>query len=139
MEQRTEDGLSPYRVFSRAEWAALREDTPMTLAPEEVARYVEKTLGHHSAFQDLYALMSLSRLRFFSERTLDALASRFSPADGSQEGDLFKDFFEGDFIGQLTNRLYDDFFVGHGNCSLESLRPASYLFRKAPDQFRSSK
>jgi type I pantothenate kinase len=38
MEQRTEERLSPYRVYSRAEWAALREDTPMTLAPEEVAR-----------------------------------------------------------------------------------------------------
>jgi type I pantothenate kinase len=38
MEQRTEERLSPYRVFSRAEWAALREDTPMTLAAEEVAR-----------------------------------------------------------------------------------------------------
>jgi type I pantothenate kinase len=38
MEQRTEDRLSPYRVYSRSEWAALREDTPMTLAPEEVAR-----------------------------------------------------------------------------------------------------
>jgi type I pantothenate kinase len=38
MEQRTEDGLSPYRVFSRAEWAALREDTPMTLTREEVTR-----------------------------------------------------------------------------------------------------
>jgi type I pantothenate kinase len=38
MEQRTEDGLSPYRVFSRAEWAALREDTPMTLTPDEVTR-----------------------------------------------------------------------------------------------------
>src|SRR5580700_5760813 len=38
MEQRTEDQLSPYRVYSRAEWAALREDTPMTLAREEVAR-----------------------------------------------------------------------------------------------------
>jgi len=38
MEQRTDDGLSPYRVFSRAEWAALREDTPMTLRREEVAR-----------------------------------------------------------------------------------------------------
>jgi type I pantothenate kinase len=38
MEQRTEDRLSPYRVYSRAEWAALREDTPMTLAPEEVAK-----------------------------------------------------------------------------------------------------
>src|SRR3954447_12164346 len=39
MEQRTtEDGLSPYRVFPRAEWAARREDTPMTLTPDEVTR-----------------------------------------------------------------------------------------------------
>jgi type I pantothenate kinase len=38
MEQRTDDGLSPYRVFPRAEWAELREDTPMTLDPEEVTR-----------------------------------------------------------------------------------------------------
>jgi type I pantothenate kinase len=38
MEQRTDDGLSPYRIFSRAEWAALRLDTPMTLTGEEVAR-----------------------------------------------------------------------------------------------------
>ena len=38
MEQRTDDGLSPYRVFSRAEWAARREDTPMTLTPDEVTR-----------------------------------------------------------------------------------------------------
>ena len=38
MEQRTDDGLSPYRIFSRAEWAALRADTPMTLTPDEVTR-----------------------------------------------------------------------------------------------------
>src|SRR4030088_1981112 len=38
MEQRTDDGLSPYRVFTRAAWAALREDTPMTLRAEEVTR-----------------------------------------------------------------------------------------------------
>jgi type I pantothenate kinase len=38
MEQRTEDGLSPYRTFPRAEWATLRADTPMTLQPEEVTR-----------------------------------------------------------------------------------------------------
>jgi type I pantothenate kinase len=38
MEQRTEDGLSPYRVFTRAKWAQLREDTPMTLTPDEVTR-----------------------------------------------------------------------------------------------------
>jgi type I pantothenate kinase len=38
MEQRTDDGLSPYRVFSRAEWAAKRDGTPMTLQSDEVAR-----------------------------------------------------------------------------------------------------
>ena len=38
MEQRTEDELSPYRVFTRAKWAQLREDTPMTLTPDEVTR-----------------------------------------------------------------------------------------------------
>src|SRR5205807_8483477 len=39
MEQRTtDDGLSPYRVFPRAEWASLREDTPMTLTAAEVTR-----------------------------------------------------------------------------------------------------
>jgi type I pantothenate kinase len=29
---------SPYRTFSRAEWARLRADTPMTLAPDELAQ-----------------------------------------------------------------------------------------------------
>jgi type I pantothenate kinase len=39
MDQRTiDDGLSPYHVFSRAEWAARREDTPMTLTSDEVTR-----------------------------------------------------------------------------------------------------
>src|ERR1700741_4673780 len=38
MEQRTEDGLSPYRIFSRAEWAEKRADTPMTLKSDEVTR-----------------------------------------------------------------------------------------------------
>jgi type I pantothenate kinase len=38
MEQRTEDRLSPYHVFSRAAWAARREDTPMTLTSDEVMR-----------------------------------------------------------------------------------------------------
>ncbi len=38
MEQRIDDGLSPYRIYSRAEWATLRDDTPMTLAQDEVTR-----------------------------------------------------------------------------------------------------
>ena len=38
MEQRTQPDVSPYRIFSRAEWATLRADTPMTLEHDEVAR-----------------------------------------------------------------------------------------------------
>jgi type I pantothenate kinase len=38
MEQRAQENLSPYRTFSRAEWAALRQDTPMTLTSDEVMR-----------------------------------------------------------------------------------------------------
>ncbi len=38
MEQRTDDGLSPYRTYTRGEWAALRDDMPMTLTPDEVNR-----------------------------------------------------------------------------------------------------
>jgi type I pantothenate kinase len=38
MEQRAENQLSPYRAFTRQEWAALRQDTPMTLTAAEVAR-----------------------------------------------------------------------------------------------------
>jgi type I pantothenate kinase len=38
MEQRVKAELSPYRTFSRVEWAARREDTPMTLTVGEIAR-----------------------------------------------------------------------------------------------------
>ena len=38
MDQRTQQDVSPYRVFSRAEWATRREDTPMTLKAAEVTR-----------------------------------------------------------------------------------------------------
>jgi type I pantothenate kinase len=38
MEQRTQQDVSPFRVFSRGEWARLRQDTPMTLKSAEVTR-----------------------------------------------------------------------------------------------------
>src|SRR5215470_2193703 len=38
MDERTEPKLSPYRTFTRGEWATLREDTPMTLTAGEVAK-----------------------------------------------------------------------------------------------------
>ncbi|WP_029003501.1 type I pantothenate kinase [Azorhizobium doebereinerae] len=38
MDQRLDPGLSPFRRFTRAEWAQLREDTPMPLRQEEIIR-----------------------------------------------------------------------------------------------------
>ncbi len=38
MDQRAEVELSPYRIFPRTEWAALRADTPMTLETGEIAQ-----------------------------------------------------------------------------------------------------
>ena len=38
MDQRTDDQLSPYRIFTRDNWAKLRDDAPMTLTADEVTR-----------------------------------------------------------------------------------------------------
>jgi len=38
MDQRADSQVSPYRMFSRSEWAGLRADTPMTLKPGEIAQ-----------------------------------------------------------------------------------------------------
>jgi type I pantothenate kinase len=61
MEQRTEPEVSPYRTFTRADWAALRADTPMTLNPEEVStlRSVHDRLDMKEV-EDIY--LPLSRL-----------------------------------------------------------------------------
>jgi len=61
MEQRTDDGLSPYYVFTRSEWAARREDAPMTLTSEEVTqvRSLHDRLDMHEV-EDIY--LPLSRL-----------------------------------------------------------------------------
>ena len=63
MEQRTEENLSPYRTFSRAAWAALREDAPMTLTVEEVTRLrsLHDRLDIHEV-EDIY--LTLSRLLY---------------------------------------------------------------------------
>src|SRR5689334_21018572 len=64
MEQRADDRLSPYRVFSRSAWASLREDTPMTLTPEEISRL--RSLNDQldiSEVEEIY--LPLSRLLSF--------------------------------------------------------------------------
>src|SRR5215469_1190461 len=61
MEQRVVEELSPYRAFSRAEWAALRQDAPMTLTVGEVTRL--RSLNDRldiAEIEDIY--LPLSRL-----------------------------------------------------------------------------
>jgi type I pantothenate kinase len=61
MDERTEAKLSPYRTFSRAEWATLREDTPMTLTPGEVAEL--RSLNDRLDMEEVEAIyLPISRL-----------------------------------------------------------------------------
>src|SRR5258707_892152 len=58
MEQRTDENVSPYRIFSRAEWAAKRNDTPMTLTSDEVMllRFLSDIkAGRHPARAPVYS------------------------------------------------------------------------------------
>jgi type I pantothenate kinase len=55
------DKLSPYRVFSRAEWAGLRADTPLTLTEAEVEQL--QSVNDHLSIDDVTAIyLPLSRL-----------------------------------------------------------------------------
>jgi type I pantothenate kinase len=56
-----EDGLSPYRVFKREEWARLRADTPMTLSSEDVGR-LQSTNDPISLEEVIAIYLPLSRL-----------------------------------------------------------------------------
>jgi type I pantothenate kinase len=56
-----EDETSPYRVFSRAEWARLRADTPLTLTADEVLRL--QSLNDPISLDEVIAIyVPLSRL-----------------------------------------------------------------------------
>jgi type I pantothenate kinase len=61
MEQRVEEVLSPYNIFTRAQWAALRDGHPMTLKSAEVAelRSLHDRLDMRE-IEDIY--LPLSRL-----------------------------------------------------------------------------
>ena len=57
----TQDDLSPYRIFGRAEWARLRADAPMTLSDAEIVRL--RALGDPIALREVAEIyLPLSRL-----------------------------------------------------------------------------
>lgn len=58
------DAPSPYRVFTRAEWAAKRADTPMTLTPDEVTKL--KSFTDQLSIDEVEAIyLPISRLLSF--------------------------------------------------------------------------
>ena len=118
MDKRTDDGLSPYLTLSRGEWAALREDTPMTLAPDEVTRV--RSLHDRLDMKEVEEIyLPLSRLLsmyvaaaqrlFFAQRRFLGIEDRKMPyiigVAGSVVGGVIAnligsgDIFELDFIG----------------------------------------
>lgn len=59
-----EAALSPYRVFTREQWAAKRADTPMTLTTEEVTRL--KSFTDQLSIEEVEAIyLPISRLLSF--------------------------------------------------------------------------
>ena len=60
MDQQAHE-LSPYSLFTRAQWAALRADTPLTLAPEELGEL--RSLNDRVDMDEVVAIyLPLSRL-----------------------------------------------------------------------------
>jgi type I pantothenate kinase len=61
LDPKVEADISPYRVFSREEWARLRADAPLTLSAEEVARL--QSLNDPMGIDEVVAIyLPLSRL-----------------------------------------------------------------------------
>lgn len=71
--------FSPYRVFSREEWARLRADTPMTLAPDELEQ-LSGVIEDLSVAEVEHIYLPLSRLLNLyvqAEQSLHAVSSTF--------------------------------------------------------------
>lgn len=71
--------FSPYREFSRAEWARLRADTPMTLAPEELDQLsgVIEELSVEDVEEIYLPLSRLLNLYVAASQELHAVSARF--------------------------------------------------------------
>jgi pantothenate kinase len=61
MDIQADTSLSPYRLFSKAEWARLRADQPLTLTEEELQRL--RSLNDHLSMDEVVEVyLPLSRL-----------------------------------------------------------------------------
>jgi type I pantothenate kinase len=85
MEQRVENDISPYRVFSREEWAARRENTPMTLTQSEIVHL--QALNDKLSMREVEEIyLPISRLLAFyveaAQKLFDGVQQFLSASDG---------------------------------------------------------
>lgn len=71
--------FSPYQVFTREEWARLREDTPMTLVPRELEQLsgIIEELSMEEVEQIYLPMSRLLNLYVAAAQELDAVTGRF--------------------------------------------------------------
>lgn len=71
--------FSPYRVFTREEWARLRADTPMTLVPRELAQLsgITQELSMSEVEQIYLPMSRLLNLYVAAAQELHAVTSKF--------------------------------------------------------------
>jgi type I pantothenate kinase len=85
MEQRVETEISPYRVFPRDEWAARRENTPMTLTQGEIVHL--QALNDKLSMKEVEEIyLPISRLLAFyveaAQKLFDGVQEFLSARDG---------------------------------------------------------
>jgi len=86
MDQITGDDLSPYRIFSSAEWSQLRADTPMTLSAAEVEKL--RSVNDQISIEEVERIyLPLSRLLWLyvaATRQLFSATARFLGDQGNE-------------------------------------------------------
>jgi type I pantothenate kinase len=85
MEQRVDNEISPYRAFSREEWAARRENTPMTLTQGEIVHL--QALNDKLSMKEVEEIyLPISRLLAFyveaAQQLFDGVQQFLSARDG---------------------------------------------------------
>lgn len=87
MEQRVENEISPYRVFSREEWAARRENTPMTLTQSEIVHL--QALNDKLSMKEVEEIyLPISRLLSFYVEATQGLFQAMQKFLGVEDGKM---------------------------------------------------
>jgi type I pantothenate kinase len=85
MDQATPSSLSPHRVFTRAEWAGLRADTPLTLTEEDLSRL--HSINEPISLDDVVEIyLPLSRLLSLYVKATQGLYEATRTFLGSRDG-----------------------------------------------------